>query len=119
MVTLNRALPNDYPEELYSPWYEDPIYKTLDVKRILVYVGGGGMGDIVMINPFFNALRSAWPESHITRIVGFYNPIKCLLKDSGLIDDVFYTAVRKHRPSAFPEYVKRRNDDGRIRKSFR
>ena len=49
MVTLNRALPNDYPEELYSPWYEDPIYKNLDVKRILVYVGGGGMGDIVMI----------------------------------------------------------------------
>jgi hypothetical protein len=48
MVTLNRALPNDYPEELYSPWYEDPIYKNLDVKRILVYVGGGGMGDIVI-----------------------------------------------------------------------
>ncbi len=115
-VSLNRALPNDYPEELYSPWYEDPIYKTLDVKRILVYVGGGGMGDIVMINPFFNALRSAWPESQITWIGGFSNPIKCLLKDSGLIDDVLYTVVRKHRPSAFPEYVKWWREGRRIGK---
>ncbi len=103
---LCRAYPNDYPKELYAPWYEDPLYKSLNVKRILVYVGGGGLGDIVMINPFFNALKLAWPESHITWIGEFSNPIKCLLKDSGLIDDVLYTVVRKHRPSAFPEYVK-------------
>lgn len=105
-IRLFKIEPNDYPEELYSPWYEDPLYKTLDVKRILVYVGGGGIGDIVMINPFFNTLRQAWPESHITWIGGFTNSVKCLLKDNGLIDDVLYTVVRKHRPSAFPEYAK-------------
>ena len=38
-------------------------------------------------------------------LAGFSNPIKCLLKDSGLIDDVLYTVVRKGT-SAFPEYVK-------------
>lgn len=105
-IRLFKIGPNDYPEELYSPWYEDPLYKTLDVKRILVYVGGGGIGDIVMINPFFNTLRQAWPESRITWIGGFTNPVKCLLQDNGLINDVLYTVVRKHRPSAFPEYAK-------------
>ena len=105
-IRLFKIEPNDYPEELYSPWYEDPLYKTLDVKRILVYVGGGGIGDIVMINPFFNTLRQAWPESHITWIGGFTNFVKCLLQDNGLIDDVLYSVVRKHRPSAFPEYTK-------------
>jgi len=105
-IRLFKIEPNVYPEELYSPWYEYPLYKTLDVKRRLVYVGGGGIGDIVMINPFFNTLRQAWPESHITWIGGFTNSVKCLLKDNGLVNDVLYTVVRKHRPSAFPEYAK-------------
>lgn len=105
-IRLFKIKPNDYPEELYSPWYEDPLYKALDVKKILVYVGGGGIGDIVMINPFFNTLRQVWPESHITWIGGFTNSVKCLLQDNGLIDDVLYTVVRKHRPSAIPEYIK-------------
>ncbi|SIN64080.1 heptosyltransferase-2 [Acetomicrobium flavidum] len=113
-VVLYRVRPDDYPKELYEPWYEDPLYKHLDVKSILVYVGGAGMGDVVMINPLFNALKKAWPESHITWIGGFSNPVKCLLKDNGLIDDVLYTVVRKHRPSAFPEYARWWRDGRRM-----
>jgi len=105
-VVLYRARSDDYPKELYEPWYKDPLYRHLDVKSILVYVGGAGMGDIVMINPLFNALKKAWPESRITWIGEYKNSVRCLMEESGLIDDIFCTHVRKHRPSAFPEYAK-------------
>lgn len=104
-VLLYRATPQDYPEELYLPWYSDPIYKKIAVKSMLFYIGGMALGDTVMINPTLSAFRAAFPDARLY-IVGHPAPhVVSLLKEAGLMDELLWSYISKHRIGAFPKYI--------------
>ena len=72
------------------------------VRSILVYVGLDLLGDGLIKLPFVRALRSAFPQAHITWLAGkghsvFAGPLAPLVAD--LIDEVVDNAGIGDRPS--------------------
>ncbi|KUK39067.1 MAG: ADP-heptose:LPS heptosyltransferase [Synergistales bacterium 54_24] len=104
-VVLYRVSPQDYPSELYLPWYEDPIYKKLKVESLLFYIGGMALGDTVMINPTLAAFRGAFPGARFYIVGHPAPPVVRLLEEAGLMDELLWSYIPKHRLNSFPKYV--------------
>ncbi len=107
-VQLNRHHSfNDYPEDIYQKWNMDPAIENLkEVTNVVLYVGNLKLGDYVMLNPFLNSLRKAFPSSHIELMGNPVPPARALITGDKLVDSIFDVKRMKHRPWSLPEYIR-------------
>ena len=85
-----------------------------EVKEIAVYKGGGGLGDLVVGVPFFNALKAAFPEASIKYMGIIYPRFKRIFQSISTIDGYIHYE-RPDKGKGMAEYFRfKRSMEGKI-----
>lgn len=77
----------DYDRSIYERFYQNKAYLNLrdEIKSVVVYSAFPGLGDLILLLPFFKTLRDAFPEAKLS-FLGLLDPrLKTLF---GAIPDV-------------------------------
>jgi len=77
----------DYDRSIYERFYQNRAYMKLrdEIKTIIVYSAFPGLGDLILLSPFFKTLRNAFPEAKLS-FLGLLDPsLKTLF---GAIPDI-------------------------------